>query len=234
MAIASSTKGEQLTVLVATGNASDNAASNSTVSLRLSIDNLLPAIVKSGAHAAVFVLGAPGASDLWQAEGAPPYPSASLLRRMRAEQELSPLRIEALPKASTRFATQIEIPAGKAGLALVHICPDNSQQLVPPPTAVAAHSVSPGSTLLSWDHAAHACVRTFVVEDAASGKRLNVEDQIFMSYQLEGALPPKLTVRAVNYAGVSSAPAALLRVSIKSDDDDTATPPSPGTLPLSM
>ena len=212
MAIASSTNGEQLTVLVATGDAIANApAKNAT--LRLSITNLLPAIGKAGAHAAIFVLGAPGASDLWQAEGAPPYPSASLLRSMRAAQELSPLRIEALPAAaapaSAQFVTQIEIPAGKAGLALVHICPDTSQP-VPPPTAVAAHSISPGATLLSWDHVAHACVKTFVVEDASSGKRLNAQDQIFMAYQLEGALPSKLTVRAVNYAGESSVPAALL------------------------
>ena len=220
MAIASSTNGEQLTVLVATGDAIANASAKN-VTLRLSITNLLPAIVKSGAHAAIFVLGAPGASDLWQAEGAPPYPSASLLRRMRAAQELSPLRIEALPAAeaaaaapaasAAQYVTQIETPADKAWLALVHICPDTSQP-VPPPTAVAAHSVSPGSTLLSWDHVAHACVKTFVVEDASSGKRLNVQDQIFMAYQLEGALPPKLTVRAVNYAGESSAPAALLLV----------------------
>jgi L-iduronidase len=221
MALASSTNGEQLTVLVATGDALPSPATataqhrgeGGNISLRLAITNILPAISTHGGSAAIFVLGAsPGASELWDLAARPAYPSPSLLRQMRAVQELAPVRVEKLDVGADYFVTQLELPSGRGGLALVHICPDDASKPVPPPTALASHSVSPDSTLISWQHAANACVRTFVVEDAATGMRLNAEDQIFMSWQLEhksGSLPPKISVRAVNYAGVSSAPALL-------------------------
>ena len=209
MAIASSMYGEQLTVLVTTGNATA-AAANSSVTLNLHITNLLPAIAKHGAHAAIFILGgAPGASDLWAAAGSPNYPSATLLRQMRAAQEVAPVEIKTIATASENWSVSIDIPATKGGIALVHLCPNDGKP-VPPPTMVASHAVSSNSTLISWRHAAHSCIRTFVVQDAETGTRLNVEDQIFMSYQLEGVVPRKLSVRAVNYAGASSAPAVML------------------------
>ena len=226
MAVASrnSKNQKQITVLVATGGAIATA-SGTNVSVSVSVSGL-GAVFAAGGHAAVFILGAPAANELWQAAGRPPYPSKALLAQMRDAQELAPVRIEQIAAATSTaaaaaaapsgaFKTEISLPHDNGGVAVVHLCPKNASP-PSPVTGIATHAVGPGSTLISWEHGTNCyystnpCVKTFAILDESmptrGAKRLNAKDLIFTSWQLEGKLPAKISVIAIDYAGQASEP----------------------------